>query len=74
MRYGKITLPMPVTELAWVRSIKEGKVPFNEAMAAIREAEEELKDAVEHSALPEKPGLDLLTKWSYEVHVKEWSR
>jgi hypothetical protein len=75
LRHGFIQLPMEDPFLSLVRSIKQGHVKKDEAMAYIYDWREQLVGLLQAGSSPlrERPDYGALTEWSTSVHVQHWS-
>ena len=74
LRTGRITLPVPEPERAYLRSIRRGEVPLAEVVAAIDRAERELLDLRSGSGLPDEPDRDWVDRWLHRAHLEYWAR
>jgi len=71
---GKLTLPMPEEERAFVYSVREGKVDLNDVLTRAGELEQRLEDLLDTSPLPAKPDGDVVEEWligSYKWYWEE---
>jgi hypothetical protein len=60
---GRITLPVPEPDRAYLRSIRRGEVPLTEVIHAIDEAETRLRALRETSAVPAEPDRAWVDGW-----------
>jgi uncharacterized protein len=60
---GRITLPVPEPQRAYLRSIRRGEVELNEVVDAVSAAEAELVRLKESSTLPDEPDHRWVDEW-----------
>lgn len=72
MRTGSISMPMSDEHRTYLRGIRTGSHTLQEALAAIGAAEQDLKDAVAESKLPDEPDRDLIDATLTELHRLHW--
>ncbi|MFE9749798.1 DNA polymerase beta superfamily protein [Saccharothrix saharensis] len=70
---GRITLPMPEPWLTWIRDLRQGKHPQDEAMDAAASLEARLEELLLTSPLPERPDHARADKWLVEAYESVWS-
>jgi hypothetical protein len=70
---GRITLPVPEPQCAYLRSIRRGEVGLDEVVTAVSAAETELALLKEDSTLPDEPDREWVDKWLHRSHLKYWS-
>jgi uncharacterized protein len=71
---GRITLPVPGPDGAYLRSIRRGEVSLTEVLAAIADAEAALTRLRDSSALPAQPDHHWVDEWLHRSYLHQWSR
>jgi uncharacterized protein len=71
---GRITLPVPGPHRAYLRSIRRGERPLAEVLRAVSDAESQLADLQDSSALPEQPDRRWVDDWLHHSYMAFWSR
>jgi hypothetical protein len=71
---GRITLPVPEPERAYLRSIRRGEVQLTEVVDAVSAAEVELTNLKESSALPDEPDRRWVDRWLHRSHLSYWDQ
>jgi hypothetical protein len=71
---GRITLPVPQPDLAYLRAIRRGQVPLAEVVAAVTEAEARLAALRDAAAVPPQPDRRWVDDWLHRSHQEFWSR
>ena len=71
---GRITLPVPGDQGAYLRSIRRGEVALDEVVAAVAEAEAELTRLRNSSSLPEHPDHQWVDEWLHRSHLAYWAQ
>lgn len=69
---GRITLPMPEPDRAWLRELREGKHEMADALARAVDLEDRLRLLRDSSTLPARPDYDWASKWLIGVYQREW--
>lgn len=69
---GRITLPVPEPDRAYLRAIRRGEVPLAEVLAAIDRAEARLLQLREGSAVPDEPDRAWVDDWLHRSHLAYW--
>jgi uncharacterized protein len=70
---GRITLPVPEPDRAYLRAIRRGEVPVAEALAAIEDAQRRLADLKQSSSVPEQPDRAWVDRWLHACHLDYWA-
>lgn len=71
---GRITLPVPESDLGYLRSVRRGEVPLPEVVRAMDDAEARLAELRDSSASPEQPDRRWVDEWVHRMHVEWWAR
>jgi hypothetical protein len=70
---GRITLPVPEPERAYLRSVRRGEVPLAEVVAAVDDAERRLIALRTSSSIPAKPDHAWVDAWLHRSYVRYWA-
>lgn len=70
---GRITLPVPEPDRAYLRSIRHGQVPLADVLDAITNAEIRLIELRETSAVPDQPDRAWVDDWLHRSHLDFWA-
>ena len=70
---GRITLPVPEPDRAYLRSVRRGEVPLTEVIHAIDEAESRLRALRETSAVPAEPDRAWVDGWLHRSYLDFWN-
>ena len=73
LRTGRITLPVPEPDRAYLRSIRRGEVPLAEVITAIDDAERTLIDLRESSSLAAEPDRAWVDAWLHRSYLEFWT-
>ena len=71
---GRITLPVPEPDLAYLRAVRRGEVPLAEAQDAIRAAEAGLEALRDSPAVPDQPDRAWVDDWLHRSYLSFWAR
>jgi len=71
---GRITLPVPEPDRAYLRSIRRGEVPLAEVVHAIDAAEARLLSLADSRAVPPEPDRAWVDAWLHRSYVEFWAR
>ncbi|MCZ2830529.1 nucleotidyltransferase domain-containing protein [Modestobacter sp. VKM Ac-2986] len=71
---GRITLPVPEPERAYLRAVRRGEVPFDEVVAAIDDAEQRLIALRTSSSIAAEPDRAWVDDWLHRSYLRHWSR
>lgn len=69
---GRLTLPMPEEERAFVFAVRKGEVELNDVLTKAGELEQRLEDLLETSPLPAKPDYDTVNEWLVDSYRTFW--
>ena len=69
---GRISLPVPEPDRAFLRSVRRGEVPLAEVVAAVTAAEAELTRLGQASSLPDQPDRAWVDAWLHRSHLAYW--
>ncbi len=70
---GRITLPVPEPDRAYLRSIRRGEVALDEVVSAIAAAEDQLVALRASSSLPDQPDRRWVNDWLHRSHLEYWA-
>jgi hypothetical protein len=71
---GRITLPVPEPDRAYLRAVRAGEVPLAEVLAAIRAAEARLEALRDSPAVPDQPDRAWVDDWLHRSYLGFWTR
>ena len=71
---GRITLPVPEPQRAYLRTIRRGEVGLTEVVAAVSAAEAELIRLQQSSTLPPEPDREWVDRWLHRSHLRYWDQ
>jgi uncharacterized protein len=71
---GRITLPVPEPDRAYLRSIRRGERPLAEVLDAITGAEERLARLRDSPAIPGQPDRQWVDDWLHRSYLDFWTR
>ena len=71
---GRITLPAPEPDRAYLRSIRRGERPLDEVLAAITDAEERLTRLADNPAIADQPDRRWVDDWLHRSYQAFWNR
>jgi len=69
---GKLTLPMPEPERAFVYAVRSGEVELTEVLTRAGELERRIEDLLDTSPLPEKPDYNAVEQWLTATYFDYW--
>ncbi len=69
---GRITLPVPESDRAYLRAIRRGEVARDEVVAAVTDAEERLTQLRDDTDLPDEPDRAWVDAWLHRSHLAYW--
>jgi hypothetical protein len=69
---GRITLPVPEPDRAYLRSIRRGEVPLAEVVDAVTGAEARLTALRESSSVPDRPDRNWVDGWLHRSYLGFW--
>ncbi len=72
---GRLTLPMPPSDLEQCLAVKRGEVDFQRALALIDAARAELADVIDtgRGVPPAEPDRDAVNAWAVSAHRRHWA-
>jgi hypothetical protein len=70
---GRITLPVPEPDRAYLRSIRQGGVPLGEVLDSITGAETRLIQLRETPAVPDQPDRGWVDDWLHRSYLNFWA-
>ena len=70
---GRITLPVPEPDRAYLRSIRRGEVPLDEVTDAIADAEKRLTRLARNPAIADQPDRRWVDDWLYRSYQNFWA-
>lgn len=70
---GKLTLPMPEEERAFVFKVREGGVDLNDVLTAAGDNERRIEDLLDTSPLPPKPDREFVNDWLCSAYMEYWA-
>ena len=71
---GRITLPVPEPQRAYLRSVRRGEVALAEVVAAVSETHLELTRLATSASVPELPDTGWVNDWLHRSHLAYWAR
>ena len=71
---GRITLPVPQPDRAYLRSIRRGERPLAEVLDAITGAEARLTELRDSPAIPDQPDRRWVDDWLHRSYLDFWAR
>ena len=70
---GRITLPVPEPDRAYLRSIRRGERPLAEVLDAITAAEARLTELRDSPAIPDQPDRPWVDDWLHRSYLNFWA-
>lgn len=71
---GRITLPVPEPDRAYLRSIRRGERPLTEILDAVAGAAARLTELGDSPAVPEQPDRRWVDDWLHRSYLDFWAR
>jgi hypothetical protein len=71
---GRITLPVPEPDRAYLRAVRRGEVPLAEVMDAIAGAQARLQALRDSPAIPDQPDRAWADDWLHRSYLESWTR
>jgi hypothetical protein len=71
---GRITLPVPELDRAYLRSVRRGERPLAEVVDAIAETQAALTRLAESPAVPDQPDRAWVDDWLHRSHLNFWAQ
>jgi predicted nucleotidyltransferase len=72
MSTGKLTLPMPEKDRAFVYAVRLGEVPMQDALTKAGELERQIKDLLDDAPVPAEPARDEIERWMVNMYFQNW--
>lgn len=72
MSTGKITLPMPEKDRAFVYAVRLGEVPMQDALTKAGELERQIKDLLDDAPVPAEPAREEIEAWMVSMYFQNW--
>ena len=72
MTTGRLTLPMPEKNRAFVFAVRCGEVPMQEALTKAGELERQIKDLLHDAPIPAEPAREQIEAWMVNVYLQQW--
>jgi predicted nucleotidyltransferase len=69
---GRLTLPMPERDRAFVFATRKGEVPLQDVLTKAGELERQIKDLLEDAPVPAEPARDVIESWMVERYTMAW--
>ena len=69
---GKLQYPIPGWNGDWLRSVRLGKVPFEEWWSVVQKVDQQCEELLHDWTIPQGPDLDQITNWSWDTHQFHW--
>jgi hypothetical protein len=69
---GRITLPVPEPDLAFLRAVRRGEVGLAEVLAEVDRAEARLLQLSLSGSVPDEPDRAWVDDWLHESHLEYW--
>ena len=69
---GRITLPVPEPDRAFLRAVRRGEVPLSDVVEAVEAAQSELVRLGSSSGLPDQPDHRWVDDWLHRSHLAYW--
>jgi len=70
---GRISLPVPEPDRAYLRAVRRGEVPLREVLGAITDAEDRLTALRTDSAVPPEPDRAWVDDWLHRSYLSFWA-
>ena len=70
---GRITLPVPEPDRAYLRSIRRGERPLAEVLDAVAAAETRLEVLRDSASVPEEPDRPWVDEWLHRSYLDFWA-
>jgi predicted nucleotidyltransferase len=69
---GKLTLPMPEHDRAFVYATRCGDVPLQDVLTKAGELEQQIKDLLHDAPVPAEPDRDAIESWMLNTYWESW--
>ena len=74
MNTGSFPIPMPEEQRDYILDVRQGRIPENDVLTFAGELEQDLKDAIDGTMLPEKPDYSAVNEFLIEAYQRTWGR
>ena len=74
MTTGRITLPVPEPQRAYLRSIRRARSELSEVIDAVSAAEVELTNLKVELRPPDEPDRRWVDRWLHRSHLRYWDQ
>ena len=71
---GRITLPVPEPDRAYLRSVRRGERPLAEVLDALAAAEARLTELRDSPAIPDQPDRRWVDDWLHRSYLDFWDQ
>jgi len=72
LKTGRVSCPMQEPERSWLLGVRTGKATLQECLTKAGELDQELKDLLETSPLPDEPNTEKVESWMVNVYLQQW--
>lgn len=72
MSTGSFPIPMPQEQIDYIVNVRTGKIPENEMLTTAGLVEEELKDAIDSTPLPDQPDYTAVDEFLISMYRHYW--
>lgn len=72
MTTGRLTLPLPEKDRAYVYAVRCGDVPMQEALTLAGALERQIKDLLLDAPIPAEPARDAVQAWMVATYWENW--
>jgi uncharacterized protein len=72
MSTGKLTLPMPEKDRAFVYAVRLGQVPMQDALTKAGELEQQIKDLLHDAPIAAEPARAEIEAWMVNLYLQNW--
>jgi predicted nucleotidyltransferase len=72
MTTGRLTLPMPEKDRAFVYATRKGEVPLQDVLTKAGELERQIKDLLDDAPVPAEPARDEIQAWMLHMYFENW--
>jgi hypothetical protein len=73
MQTGRLTLPMAEPARSWLYALRSGEIPQADMLQRAEALEQELRDAIAASPLPEEPDHEAVEAWMVRQYRDAWA-
>jgi uncharacterized protein len=72
MSTGRLTLPMPEKDRAFVYATRLGQIPLQDVLTRAGELERQIKDLLDDAPVPVEPARDAVQDWMINMYFQNW--